>query len=38
VVTFLIFFRLLKTWKATTMSYIAIITPVIALDPGLARP
>jgi len=34
VVTFLIFFRLLKTWKATTMSYIAIITPVIALVLG----
>jgi drug/metabolite transporter (DMT)-like permease len=34
VVTFLIYFRLLKTWKATTMSYIAIITPVIALVLG----
>jgi drug/metabolite transporter (DMT)-like permease len=34
VVTFLIFFRLLKTWKATTMSYIAIVTPVIALVLG----
>jgi drug/metabolite transporter (DMT)-like permease len=34
VVTFLIYFRLLKTWKATTMSYIAIITPVIALALG----
>jgi drug/metabolite transporter (DMT)-like permease len=34
VVTFLIYFHLLKTWKATTMSYIAIITPVIALALG----
>jgi drug/metabolite transporter (DMT)-like permease len=34
VVTFLIFFRLLKTWEVTTMSYIAIITPVIALGLG----
>jgi drug/metabolite transporter (DMT)-like permease len=34
VVTFLIFFRLLKTWRATSMSYIAVITPVIALALG----
>jgi drug/metabolite transporter (DMT)-like permease len=34
VVTFLIFFRLLKSWEATTMSYIAVITPVIALALG----
>jgi drug/metabolite transporter (DMT)-like permease len=34
VVTFLIFFRLLKTLEATTMSYIAIVTPVIALVLG----
>jgi drug/metabolite transporter (DMT)-like permease len=36
VVTFLIYFHLLRTWKATTMSYIAIITPVIALALGWA--
>lgn len=34
VVTFLIFFRLLKTLEATTMSYISIVTPVIALVLG----
>lgn len=34
VVTFLIYFHLLKAWEATTMSYIAIITPVIALGLG----
>jgi drug/metabolite transporter (DMT)-like permease len=34
VVTFLIFFHLLKSWEATTMSYIAVITPVIALALG----
>jgi len=34
VVTFLIYFWLLQTWKATTLSYIAIIIPVIALVLG----
>ncbi len=34
VVTFFIYFWLLKAWEATTMSYIAIVTPVIALALG----
>jgi drug/metabolite transporter (DMT)-like permease len=34
VVTFLADFHLLRTWEATTMSYIAIFTPVIALALG----
>lgn len=34
VVTFLIFFHLLKRWEATTMSYIAIFTPLVALALG----
>ncbi len=34
VVTFLVYFHLLKTWEATTMSYIAIFTPAIALALG----
>lgn len=35
VVTFLIYFWLLKTWNATTMSFIAVFTPVIALGLGV---
>ena len=31
VVTFLLYFWLMKTWRATTLSFIAIFTPVIAL-------
>lgn len=31
VVTFLAYFWLLKTWEATTMSFIAVVTPVVAL-------
>jgi drug/metabolite transporter (DMT)-like permease len=31
VVTFLLYFWLMKTWSATTMSFIAIFTPAIAL-------
>jgi drug/metabolite transporter (DMT)-like permease len=34
VVTFLIYFQLLKTWSATGASFIAIFTPVIALFLG----
>lgn len=35
VVTFLIYFWLLKTWNATTMSFIAVFTPAIALGLGV---
>ena len=31
VVTFLTYFWLLKTWRATTMSFIAVLTPLIAV-------
>ena len=31
VVTFLLYFWLMKTWSATTMSFVAIFTPAIAL-------
>lgn len=31
VVTFLVYFTLLKTWSVTTMSFIAVFTPVVAL-------
>jgi len=34
IVTFLIFFWLLKAWPATTMSYISVFTPVLALVLG----
>ena len=34
VVTFLLYFWLLKTWNATTMSFVAIFTPVVALALG----
>lgn len=34
VLTFLVYFHLLRTWEATTMSYIAIFTPVVALALG----
>jgi drug/metabolite transporter (DMT)-like permease len=34
VVTFLLYFWLLKTWQATTLSFIAVIIPVIALVLG----
>ena len=35
VVTFLLYFWLLKTWDATTMSFISILTPALALLLGL---
>ena len=31
VVTFLVYFTLLKTWSVTTMSFIAVFTPAVAL-------
>lgn len=31
VVTFLTYFWLLKTWRATTMSFIAVLTPLVAV-------
>jgi probable blue pigment (indigoidine) exporter len=34
VVTFLIYFRLLKVWSATSVSYVAIFTPALALFLG----
>jgi len=34
VVTFLVYFTLLKTWSATTLSFIAVFTPVLALFLG----
>ena len=34
VVTFLVYFTLLKTWNVTTMSFIAVFTPVVALILG----
>lgn len=34
VVTFLIYFTLLKTWNVTAMSFIAVFTPVVALVLG----
>ncbi len=34
VVTFLVYFTLLKTWHATTLSFIAVFTPVLALCLG----
>ena len=34
VVTFLIFFWLLKTWSATTLSFISVFTPITALALG----
>lgn len=35
VVTFLIYFWLLKTWQATTTSFIAVFTPIVAIALGL---
>lgn len=35
IVTFLIYFWLLKTWQATTMSFIAVFTPLVAIALGL---
>lgn len=35
VVTFLIYFHLLKTWSATTLSFISVFTPLVALALGL---
>ena len=34
VVTFLVYFTLLKAWRATTLSFIAVFTPVLALFLG----
>lgn len=34
VVTFLVYFTLLKTWSVTTMSFVAVFTPVVALILG----
>ncbi|HYR83315.1 MAG TPA: EamA family transporter [Terriglobia bacterium] len=34
IVTFLLYFRLLKTWSATTLSFIAVFTPLVALVLG----
>jgi drug/metabolite transporter (DMT)-like permease len=34
VVTFLVYFRLLKTWSVTSLSFISVFTPVIALVLG----
>jgi drug/metabolite transporter (DMT)-like permease len=34
VVTFLLYFQLLKTWRATTLSFISVFTPVTALALG----
>lgn len=34
IVTFLLYFWLLKTWDATTLSFIAVITPALALFLG----
>lgn len=34
VVTFLVYFTLLKTWSVTTLSFIAVFTPVLALFLG----
>jgi drug/metabolite transporter (DMT)-like permease len=34
VVTFLVYFTLLKTWQTTTLSFIAVFTPVLALFLG----
>jgi drug/metabolite transporter (DMT)-like permease len=36
VVAFLIYFSLLRTWKATTVSFFAVFTPVIAIVLGAA--
>jgi uncharacterized membrane protein len=33
-VTFLIYFWLLKTWSATTLSFIAVVTPLVAVVLG----
>jgi drug/metabolite transporter (DMT)-like permease len=34
VVTFLIYFSLLKSWSVTSLSFISVFTPVIALALG----
>jgi drug/metabolite transporter (DMT)-like permease len=34
VITFLVFFSLLKTWSVTSLSFISVFTPVIALILG----
>jgi drug/metabolite transporter (DMT)-like permease len=34
VVTFLIYFSLLKTWSVTSLSFISVFTPAIALALG----
>jgi drug/metabolite transporter (DMT)-like permease len=34
VVTFLMYFTLLKTWSVTTLSFISVFTPVVALMLG----
>ena len=34
VVTFLVYFTLLKAWSVTTLSFIAVFTPVLALFLG----
>jgi drug/metabolite transporter (DMT)-like permease len=34
VVTFLVYFTLLKTWRVTTLSFVAVFTPVLALILG----
>jgi drug/metabolite transporter (DMT)-like permease len=36
VVTFLLYFWLLKTWSATTVSFISVFTPLVALVLGFA--
>ncbi len=34
IITFLIYFQLLKTWDATTMSFVAVFTPIVAVILG----
>jgi drug/metabolite transporter (DMT)-like permease len=36
VVTFLVYFSLLKTWSVTSLSFISVFTPVVALALGVA--
>jgi drug/metabolite transporter (DMT)-like permease len=35
VVTFLIYFELLKTWSVTSLSFISVFTPMVALLLGI---
>ena len=35
ILTFLVFFWLLKTWRATTLSFISVVTPLVALALGV---